>query len=248
VFYWTSQVIKNAVHITIAGLFGTYYFLGVSDDQGNVDVPVRNPTVQSAKRALTTSLGSNCYGSLLISVVQLIRTIVSVARGNAADNDNVACAIFLCCIECFISMIEELLEYFNKYAFAQVAIYGKDYCTAGRDTWELTKSRGLDAVINDDLIANVLAIGGFAIALLTAGGGLAYVRFSPLPKTSVYYAVVGFTTFFVGLAEFAILSVVIDSGVSTTFVCLAEDPLALARTKPELYQQVQQSYPEVLFF
>jgi len=229
-------------------LFGTYYFLGVSDEQGAVEVPVRNPTVQSAKRALTTSLGSNCYGSLLIAVISLLRTLVQSARDNAANNDNIACTIFLCCVACFITMIEDLLEYFNKYAFTQCAVYGKDYCQAGRDTWELTKSRGLDAVINDDLIGNVLAIGGFAIALLTCGGGLAYVRFSPLPKTDVYYIAIGVATFFVGWAEFAILSVVIDSGVCTTFVCLAEDPLALARTKPELYQKVQQSYPEVLFF
>jgi hypothetical protein len=62
VFYWTSQVIKNTVHITVAGLFGTYYFLGVADDQGHVDVPVRNPTWMAARRAMSTSLGPNCYG------------------------------------------------------------------------------------------------------------------------------------------------------------------------------------------
>jgi hypothetical protein len=46
--------------------------------------------------------------------------------------------------------------------------------------------------------------------------------------------------------QFTILAGVIDSGVTTTFVCLAEDPAALARTKPELYQQIQQVYPQVM--
>jgi hypothetical protein len=248
VFYWTTQVVKNTVHVTIAGLFGTYYFLGVSDEQGKVFVPVANPTLQSCKRAFTTSFGSICYGSLLIALIQTLRTIIRLARSDAQDNNNVFCMVILCCIECFISMIEELLEYFNKYAFTQVAIYGKDYCTAGKDTWELTKSRGLDAVINDDLIGNVLTLGSIFVALITATIGILYVHLSDLPKTDTWYVGVGVIAFFIGLAEFSVFSTVVDSGVSTTFVCLAEDPVCLARTKPELYQRVQESYPQVLFF
>jgi hypothetical protein len=49
----------------------------------------------------------------------------------------------------------------------------------------------------------------------------------------------------IGIGEFSILASVIDSGVVTTFVCLAEDPEALARTKPELYQKIQQVYPSI---
>jgi hypothetical protein len=55
--------------------------------------------------------------------------------------------------------MEALLEYFNHYAFTQVAIYGKDFCTAAKDTWNLVKQRGMDAVINDNLIGNVLSSG-----------------------------------------------------------------------------------------
>lgn len=260
-FYWTSEVIKNVVHITIAGVFGTFYFLGVADPSGRVDVPVKNPTVQAAKRALTTSLGPNCYGSLLIAIIQLVRFIVNTARQSAQDADNsnlilktfltvdiVACVVCLCCVECFVAMIESLLEYFNKYAFTQVAIYGKDFCSAGRDTWELIKSRGIDLIIVDDLIGNVLAIGAFVIGLVNAAGGALFVLLSTMPKTSTYYMVVAVIGFLVGIAEFSILSVVIDSGVATTFVCIAEDSLAIAQKQPELYHQIQQTYPAVVFF
>jgi hypothetical protein len=27
-FYWSSEIIQNSVHLTVAGLFGTYYFMG----------------------------------------------------------------------------------------------------------------------------------------------------------------------------------------------------------------------------
>jgi hypothetical protein len=38
----------------------------------------------------------------------------------------------------------------------------------------------------------------------------------------------------------------IDSGVSTTFVALAEDPDALRRTKPELFERIRRVWPQVV--
>ncbi|KAJ3261958.1 putative choline transporter, neither null mutation nor overexpression affects choline transport [Boothiomyces macroporosus] len=245
-FYWTSQVVGNAVHITVSGVFATYYFLGTADANGNVNVPVTNPTSASAKRALTTGLGPNCYGSLLIAIIQTLKFIVNSARNNDG-NDNVAIQIILCCIACILSLFQDLLEYFNKYAFAQVAIYGKDYCTAAKDTWELAKSRGIDAVINDNLIGNVLGMGCLMIGVITGAIALAYMKISPsVPNEWPNYLVVGLIGFFVGIVEFSVLSGVIDSGVTTTFVCLAEDPQALLNTKPELFNKVREVYPQVL--
>lgn len=43
----------------------------------------------------------------------------------------------------------------------------------------------------------------------------------------------------------SIVCQVIHSAVITTFVCLAEDPAALARTKPELYGRFKQVYPQI---
>jgi hypothetical protein len=51
---------------------------------------------------------------------------------------------------------------------------------------------------------------------------------------------------FTGGAEFNIMGEVINSGVTTIFVCLAEDPYALERTQPELFQKVVEVYPEVM--
>ncbi|KAJ1340213.1 hypothetical protein BSLG_005206 [Batrachochytrium salamandrivorans] len=244
VFYWTNQVIQNAVHITISGLFATYYFMGVSDNQGNVTVNVKNPTAAAAKRALTTSFGPNCYGSLIVAAIQTLRAIIRMA---SEENNNPAIAILLCCIQCILSCIEGMVEYFNKYAFTQVAIYGKDYCTAAKDTWELIKSRGIDAIINDNLIGNVLTIGSIFVGLVTGVVGFIYIQLSPsIPHTTANYIVIVIVSFIIGIVEFSVLLGVIDSGVSTTFVCLAEDPSALARTKPELYHKIAEVYPQAL--
>ena len=219
-FYWTSQVISNGVHITVAGVFATFYFRGVAQPNGTVDVPVFNPTVASLKRTLTTSLGPNCYGSLLIAIIQTIKALADNARNNNS-NENILCTLVLCCISCILALIQDLLEYFNKYAFAQVAIYGKDYCTAAKDTWALAKARGIDAIINDSLIGSVLSMGGLFIGLITAGAAALFVLGSDnMSKSGATYTVVCFVAFIIGIVEFSVLANVIDSGVVTTFVCL----------------------------
>jgi hypothetical protein len=56
-----------------------------------------------------------------------------------------------------------------------VAVYGKDFCSAAKDTWNLVKTRGVSAIINDSLVGSILDLGALLVGLLTAGFGLLYV-------------------------------------------------------------------------
>ncbi len=153
--YWVMNVLKYLIHVCICGVYATYYFL--SDNMPS------SPTMASIKRACTTSFGSVCFGALVITIVQLIRTAISYARSQT--NSTIAYFI-LCCLQCIVSCFEGLLDFFNYYAFTQVAIYGKDYCTAAKDTWNLLKQRGLDVIINEILIDRVIACGSIFVAVL----------------------------------------------------------------------------------
>ena len=242
-----SQVIQNTVHVTISGLFATYYFYG-SSTGGTVTVPVSNPTAKAAKRALTTSFGTICFGSLLIAIIRTLKAMADQAGRDAAADGNMVACFFACCVSCILACIGDILEYFNHYAFTQVAIYGKDYCEAAKSTWALVKSKGIDAIINDNFIGTVLGMGAFSIALLCAGFACAVVAIIPnISKDVVVYVFAGIFAFLIGLIEFSVLAEVINSGVATTFVCLAEDPAALQRTKPELYEKIRQTYPQVQY-
>ncbi|TPX60803.1 hypothetical protein PhCBS80983_g01548 [Powellomyces hirtus] len=239
--FWTSQVIKNVVHVTVSGVFATYYFTGIATADGTVVVPVRNPTLKSAKRALTTSFGSIAFGSLIVALIQTLRGILNTVRRNAQDDGNSALALAATCADCIMSVVEGLVAFINVYAYTQVAIFGKSYLEAGRDTWALLQARGLDLVINDDLTSGVIGLGGVLVAFLS--GTLGYViglvkDFAP----GMVWALAG-CGFIAGLLQFWVLAEIVRSGVATTFVCLAEDPVALRRTKPQLYQQFMDSYP-----
>ncbi|KAJ1568675.1 putative choline transporter, neither null mutation nor overexpression affects choline transport, partial [Nowakowskiella sp. JEL0078] len=219
--YWTTQVIYNTIHVTISGVFATYYFLGTSAAGGEVTVPVNNPVTSSAGRALTTSFGSICFGSLIIAILQTIRFIIRSLANQSAEDGNFFAFFCLTCIGCLLQMIENLVEYFNTYAFAQVAIYGKDFITAAKDTWILVKSHGVDAIINDNLISNVLFVGSMICGLICGIIGFVYLSISGInPNTaSGTWAIIIIGCVLIGLTEFGVLNTIITSGVVTTFVC-----------------------------
>ncbi|CAG8761932.1 24744_t:CDS:2 [Cetraspora pellucida] len=184
-YYWVSQVIQTFIHVTTSGVFASYYFL-----EGTPQGVSSLPTLKSAKRAATTSFGSICFGSLLVAILQVIRELL---RSLAQDTDNPLGAFCAACAAALVGYIDALLEYFNFYAYTQVAIYGKSFCDAvnmswkiivadeaetyflmfglgfgiklltAKDTWTMIQDRGVEAVINDNLIGTVIIMG---IALL----------------------------------------------------------------------------------
>ncbi|KAG0296120.1 putative choline transporter, neither null mutation nor overexpression affects choline transport [Linnemannia gamsii] len=242
VMFWNTEVIKNVIHVTISGVFGVYYFF-----EGSAAGAPESPTLASAKRALTTSFGSICFGSLLIALLQTLRYILNSLR---SDSDDGIMAFLAMCASCILSMLESLFEIFNKFAFTQVAMYGKPFVRAAKDTWELIKDRGIEALVNDSLVSNVLGMGSFAVALLSGFFGYVYVSivqpsfYENQDKDVVMFAVV-IVEMILGVAMMSIPNNVIDSGVTTTFVALAEDPQTLLDTKPELYHAIADKYPEV---
>lgn len=227
-FYWTQQVLQNTIFVTISGTFASWYFLG-----GNVAAMPRNPTGQSAKRALTTSFGSICLGSLLVAVLQTIRAIL---RGMRTKRN----AILICFINCILACIERLVQMFNKYCFTIVAIWGKSYCDSAKDTVRLVYTHGISAIINDCIVSNVLSFGCLFGGLLGAAAGATAGHFI-IDTTAaqlgaailVLPAVAGF---FVGFVTMAQCMMVIDAGVATIFVAFAVEPNALAQNNADLYQ------------
>jgi len=141
-----------------------------------------------------------------------------------------------------LSCIDGLVRYFNHYAFCQVAIYGKTFCEAATATWNLIENSGLEVIANDNLIGGVINMGIFFGALLTGAAGVGVGYIFP----TIFDGYDQIVLFFVGLVIgglFMTLSLqVIESGVSCTFVCFAEDKEILRRTNPQLWQRLMETY------
>ncbi|CAO3616314.1 unnamed protein product [Mucor fragilis] len=235
-FYWTTQVIAYVTHVTLAGVFATVYFLNNQ---------MAHPIWGSAKRALTTSFGSICFGGLLIAVINTVRYFLQVAR---SGSDNELLSFVLCILECFVACIQGMFEWFNQYAFSGVAIYGQGFVPSAKRTWSMIQDRGVEALINDNLIGNVLFMGTLLVGVLSSLLGYLYLLIAKpaYNATGNMTPIVMLICFIIGMSMFSTISTVISSGVITTFVCLAEDPEALRRVNPELFEAIRQTWPQVV--
>lgn len=240
-FYWTSGVIINVLHTTICGTFATYYFF----EGAPGGYPIKHVTLSSLKRATTNSFGSVCFGSLIVAVIQTVRAILRAVRDQSGDN--MAVEILACCIDCILGCIEGMVAFFNKYAYVEVAIYGKNFTNAAKDTWTLIKDRGIEALINDCLIGNVLQMGSFLCAAVVALVAWLYITITKPEYNSAgsYTVPIIIAAFVIAMSMFTVLLKCIDSGAATTFVCLAEDPGAMERNNPQLFAMIRETYPQV---
>jgi hypothetical protein len=93
-YFFTHQVIQNTTHVTVAGTVGAWWF-SPADASGCCSAGM----LGSAIRALTTSFGSICFGSLLVAIVQAMKALVNSARNG--DNQ-----ILVCIADCILGCIE----------------------------------------------------------------------------------------------------------------------------------------------
>lgn len=238
-YFFTHQVIQNTTHVTVAGTVGAWWFS--PDDATSC---CSSGTTGSLIRALTTSFGSICFGSLLVAILQSLKALANSAR----DNEN---QLVMCLLDCFLSCLESILEFFNKWAFVYVGLYGYSYIEAGRNVISLFKNRGWDAIIADDLVSNVF----FFLSLCVGGvcAAIGYVSFnesspegwfdnSPNPESiSVTCAVLGFVA---GLFLSSIMMSTIASAVNTVIVCFAEGPAEFEANHPELSRKMRETWIE----
>lgn len=107
-YYWTQQVIKNMIHVTVAGVVGTWWF-----NPDEASSMCSRSIYNSFLRSATTSFGSICLGSLLVSIIQVVHHLLLQARREGEDN------ILFCVLDCLVSILEKVAEFFNKWVSEQ---------------------------------------------------------------------------------------------------------------------------------
>ncbi|OIW30199.1 duf580 domain-containing protein [Coniochaeta ligniaria NRRL 30616] len=237
--YWISEWLKNTIHTTISGVYGSWYF--------NVNNYPTKVTRGALRRALTYSFGSISFGSLLVAIINSLRQLCSIARQQSASNGDTLGAIMFCVLGCLIGILDWAVQFINRYAFSHIALYGKPYLAAAKDTWRLIKDRGIDALINECLIGPVLTMGATFIAYACALLAYLYMVFThpAYNSTGAYTPVVVAFAFLIGLQICNVFTTPISSGIDTIFVAAAWDPEVMMSQHPDLYQRMIQVYPHV---
>ncbi|CAI6337579.1 unnamed protein product [Periconia digitata] len=238
--YWISEWLKNTIHVTISGVYGSWYFMGPNSFP-------KGATRGALKRALTYSFGSISLGSLIVAIIQFMRQICSAAQQGAAQDGNMIGMAIFCCLQCLIGILEWAVEFLNRYAFSYIALYGKPYVAAAKATWKMIKDRGIDALVNECLIGPVLSMGAFFVGYASALLAYLYLIFTSPSYNSngSFTPVVVAFAFVIGTQICQIFTTPLSSGLDTIFVAMAWDPEVLMRDHTDLYHQMVAVYPHV---
>ena len=237
--YWITEWLKNTIHTIISGVYGSWFFQPNNYPKG--------VTRGATRRALTYSFGSICFGSLIVAIINMLRQACSIAQQNSAASGNIATEILFCVLQCLIGLLDWAVQFINRYAFSYIALYGKSYIAAAKDTWTMIKNRGVDALVNECLIGPVLTMGATFVAYACALLAYLYLEFTNPAYNSQgqFTPVVVAFAFLIGLQICQIFTTPLSSGIDTIFVASAFDPECLMREHPELYAKMVQVYPQV---
>ncbi|XP_027098668.1 uncharacterized protein [Coffea arabica] len=225
--FWTGAVLCNIVHVIVSGMV----FLVLIHGGRDVESMPSKPLVNSLQFAMTKSFGSICYGSLFTAAIRTLRWEIRGIRSKIGNNE-----CLLCLVDFLFHLVETLVRFFNKYAYVQIAVYGKNFNHSARDAWELFQSTGVEALVAYDCSGAVLLMG-------TVLGGLVVGTCSGV-WTRIHHPdrviMVGSTAMLIGMILVGLAMVVIESAVTSIYICYAEDPLLIHRWDAEFFHQMSE--------
>ncbi|KAJ3417562.1 hypothetical protein HDV05_000019 [Chytridiales sp. JEL 0842] len=162
-FFWGFAFLQGINQLTIAGSFATYYW---TLDKRAIRLA---PVTQAFWRTIRYHLGSICLGSLLLSVVQILKLIVNLIRRKLSSNSqNKALIFILGCISCCLRGIEGIVKWINKNAYIKIAIDGQAFCKACTSAFWLISRNALKMVAVDFVTDVLLFMSKLNITTLTA--------------------------------------------------------------------------------
>jgi hypothetical protein len=112
--FWTWGVTKNLSVVIVSGAVGTWWFTPI--DASSV---CSSAVTGAIRRATTYSFGSVCFGSLIVTVLNVVNDSLIKLRQSRH------CLLLFCVVQCLLEVLERLAEYFNKWAMIYVGLYGK---------------------------------------------------------------------------------------------------------------------------
>lgn len=198
VLCWTAQVVRNVLHMTVCGAAASIFF--------RASYAPESPVSEAFGRAMTSSFGSICFGSLLVAIVETIRLIVEYFR---RQQDS----FIMCFIDCCLRCIEDIVRSFNFWVYSYLAIFGGTYCEAAQKTFWILASDGMGVLATYSLMGFVIFFGSFSCAIITF-----CIEFA-IAGVNWPYVVLG-TVLAFGIS--AIILCALSSVSATLFICLKE--------------------------
>ncbi|XP_034046571.1 choline transporter-like protein 2 isoform X2 [Thalassophryne amazonica] len=221
--FWCANFVMALGQMTLAGAFSSYYWAFVKPD----DMP-KCPIFSALGRSLRYHTGTLAFGSLILSIIQIIRVLLEYLDHRLKGAHNKFTKFLMCCLKCCFWCLEKCVKFLNRNAYIMVAIYGKNFCTSARDAFFLLMRNLIRVAVLDKVTDFLLFLGKLLVVGLV--GVFAFFFFSGRVKAfentapNLHYYWVPILTVVIGsylIAHgfFSVYSMCVD----TLFLCFLED-------------------------
>ncbi|XP_070497911.1 choline transporter-like protein 1 [Chironomus tepperi] len=211
-FIWFTQFIFGCQHFVIAGTISKWYF---ARDKTKLDSPI----MKTFHHLVFFHLGSVCLGSLIITVVKIIKMIMNAIKQQARESNNPAAQCIAGCCEWLVEQLEQFLQYLIRNAYIIVAKDGTPFFESGKKAFGLLFRNLMDVIALNNFGDIVLVIG--RLFVVGIAGFIGYELMNK-PEIKLIFVPMLIAIIFAFLIAHCFVSV-FEMTVDTIFICFCED-------------------------
>ena len=132
IFFWIAAFVMGVGDMVVSVAISRWYF---TEEKRRVN----SYWVMGALwTTLRYHLGTVAFGSLLIAIVRLLRAILMRIQRTVTSMTNQQVAnMLLCCCQCCLCCLDRVLQFINRNAYIQCAIFGTCFWESGRKAFFL---------------------------------------------------------------------------------------------------------------
>ena len=164
---WITCLLMDIFNYTLIVGVCNWYFTSTSERRGTVTL------CNGICWAFTRNLGSLAMGSATITMTWLVRFAVGwfFKRLGESDSENCIVRCLACVCTCCIDCCQRCINYIENRAYVQVALEGKNFCSAAGQALTLNKRHAADYVVIDGMGMLLEFLAKVTIAIGNAGVG-----------------------------------------------------------------------------
>lgn len=124
--YWIATFIQHKTCLIVMIASSSYYFNSSAEKDGKSEVGL------GFEFSYLKHAGSCAYGSLLISLITLLKYTILILAEKAykATGDSPFTRCMVCCGGCVMKVLETACDYINKTAYSYMAVSGESFCSS----------------------------------------------------------------------------------------------------------------------
>ena len=240
-FFWTAEVFKNVVVVTVAGVVADWW----KGEGGS------SPVLHSFCRATTTNLGAITTGSLIVAIVLAIDAICQALRKFSERMQQWWLTQIINIVLIINKCITCCIQYITNYIYTYVGIYGNSFIWAGGKTFSLLATNGVTMGMNDSLVGYVIVLGSFIVGLASAAVSVVLVEDTdwadtyPGDNPAISMASFGWA---IGWMVAGVIFGLIAAGNKAVLVLWIEHPLSLKKQHEGYFDRLHDIWKNQLGF